>query len=75
MINVNRGPQPSSLSSPKVTEYLQGLSIYQALPENQKATAAKPTCSFEYRQTDVLEAFDRDFYSKNLFKLFISRRK
>jgi hypothetical protein len=63
MINVTRGERPKSLDRPEIKEYIDQVVVYNALPNGTKATAKKPDAG-KYRDWDVLEAFDRDFYSK-----------
>lgn len=63
MINVTRGPRPTSLDRPEIKEYLEQLADYNLLDEEAKKNASKPDAG-AYRNSDVLKAFDRDFYSK-----------
>ena len=63
MINVNRGPKPKSLDRPEIKKYLDELVIYQELSDEERKKAPKPNAG-EYRESDVLVAFDRDFHSK-----------
>ncbi|GAB2629236.1 hypothetical protein GCM10027035_24140 [Emticicia sediminis] len=63
MINVTRGTRPTSLDRPEIREYLEQLADYNLLDEDSKKNASKPDAG-SYRNSDVLKAFDRDFYSK-----------
>lgn len=63
MINVTRGQRPTSLDRTEIREYLEQLADYNLLDEEIRKKAAKPDAG-AYRNSDVLEAFDRDFYSK-----------
>ncbi len=63
MINVIRGEKPSSLDRPEIKQYLTDLIIYQEASEEERKKLRKPSAG-DYREWDVLEAFDRDFYSK-----------
>lgn len=63
MINVTRGTRPPSLDRPEIQEYLERLAEYNLLDETERKKTLKPDAG-AYRNSDVLEAFDRDFYSK-----------
>lgn len=63
MINVTRGPRPLSLDRLEIRTYLDQVIFYNELSEEEKKIATKPNAG-EYRNADVLEAFDRDFHSK-----------
>lgn len=63
MINVTRGTRPTSLDRAEIREYLEQLADYNLLDEEAKKNASKPDAG-AYRNSDVLKAFDRDFYSK-----------
>lgn len=63
MINIIRGESPKSLDKPEIQQYLTQLATYNLLDEEAKKTAQKPDAG-AYRNSDILEAFDRDFYSK-----------
>ena len=61
MINVNRHPDaPTSLSTPEIKSYIQAVIQYLNSPEGK----SKPKKPASYRSSDLLEAFDRDFYAK-----------
>ncbi len=63
MINVTRGPRPASLDNSKIKKYLEQLTVYNQLSEEEQKATQKPDAG-AYRKSDLLEAFDRDFYSK-----------
>ncbi len=63
MINVTRGPRPTSLDRAEIREYLGQIADYNLLDEEAKKNVPKPDAG-AYRNSDVLNAFDRDFYSK-----------
>ncbi len=63
MINIERGQAPSSLNSPAIRQYLDELLIFQNLSSEEQEQTVKPSCP-AYRHSDLVEAFDRDFYSK-----------
>lgn len=63
MINVTKGTRPTSLDRAEIKEYLEQLADYNLLDEEAKKNASKPDAG-AYRNSDVLKAFDRDFYSK-----------
>ncbi len=61
MINISREKKvPESLNSEPVREYLKKYAEYKIDPKNIK----KPEKPFSYRNSDLLEAFDRCFFSK-----------
>jgi hypothetical protein len=65
MININRSPQiPASLQSLEIQKYIADLEFYKALSPEEQANVAKPNCSESYRNADIFEAFDRDFFAK-----------
>ncbi len=65
MINVTRGERPASLDKPEIQEYLEQVAAYNLLDEEaKKKVNVKNINAGEYRNFDLLEAFDRDFYSK-----------
>ncbi len=62
MINIHRPTEPpASLQSPKVRDYLERLAKHQENPEQFPMKPEKPS---EYRNSDVLEAFEVYFFSK-----------
>lgn len=63
MINVTRGPRPTSLDRAEIREYLEQVAAYNLLDEIEKDRTKQPNAG-DYRNNDVLDAFDRDFYSK-----------
>jgi hypothetical protein len=63
MINVTRGKRPESLDRPEIKLYLEEIITYNQLNKDEKLKAQKPDAG-AYRNSDVLEAFDRDFYAK-----------
>ncbi len=63
MINVSRGKRPESLDRPEIKLYLDEVIAYNELSKEEKLKATKPDVG-AYRNSDVLEAFDRDFFSK-----------
>lgn len=63
MINVLRGSKPESLESDAIKLYLDDIIHYNSLDSADKKNATKPDAG-TYRNSDLLEAFDRDFYSK-----------
>jgi hypothetical protein len=63
MINVSRGERPESLDTPEIKLYLDEVIAYNELSKEEKLKATKPDAG-AYRNSDVLEAFDRDFFSK-----------
>jgi len=61
MINVTRdADEPSSLQSLNIQNYILEVQAHLADPEN----IAKPLVSESYRNSDLLEAFDRCFHQK-----------
>lgn len=60
MINIKRGASPKSLNSPEIQQYITDAVNHLDDPKNIPHPE-KPT---SYRTSDLLEAFDRDFYSK-----------
>jgi hypothetical protein len=63
MINITRGDKPTSLDKPEIQLYLDEVIVYNQLSKEDKKKAKEPDAG-AYRNSDVLEAFDRDFYSK-----------
>jgi hypothetical protein len=63
MINITRGDKPTSLDRPEIQLYLDEVIAYNQLSKEDKKKAKEPDAG-AYRRSDVLEAFDRDFYSK-----------
>lgn len=63
MINITRGETPQSLDTPEIQRYLDELTKYRLLDDEARKTTPKPQGG-NYRNEDILEAFDRDFYSK-----------
>lgn len=63
MINITRGDKPTSLDRPEIQVYLDEVMAYNQLSKEDKIKATKPDAG-AYRRADVLDAFDRDFYSK-----------
>lgn len=64
MINITRGKRPNSLDNPDIKTYLEELITYNNLSEGDRKNTPQPKGGISYRNSDVLEAFDRDFYSK-----------
>ncbi len=64
MIKVQRGAAPESLQKPEIQQYLSELSAYKNLSEEERKGVAKPECNTPYRNADLFEAFDRDFFAK-----------
>lgn len=61
MINIIReSTPPLSLQNEKIKKYLEECSLYKNDPENND----KPKPPVSYRNSDLLEAFDRCFHSK-----------
>ena len=61
MINISRHPDtPESLKTPEIQGYIKKAILYISDPINN----SKPKKPISYRSSDLLEAFDRDFYSK-----------
>ena len=77
MINVTRSSlAPDSLNDPKIQKYLDQLDAYkqdQQLPSAQQ-TLVKPECSKSYRNADLFDLFEADFFSKCYLteKLFVT---
>ncbi len=63
MINVTRGQRPTSLDRAEIREYLEKVAAYNLLDETEKDKIKQPNAG-DYRNNDVLDAFDRDFHSK-----------
>lgn len=63
MINIQRGEQPKSLQEAEIKRYLDDLATFKALPIAQQTKENRPSCP-DYRQADLFEAFDRDFFAK-----------
>lgn len=64
MINITRGKSPNSLDNPDIKTYLEKVAAYNNLSEDDRKTTLQPKGGISYRNSDVLEAFDRDFHSK-----------
>jgi hypothetical protein len=64
MINVTRGVRPNSLDKPDIKSYLNKVALYNSLSDGDRKNISKPESNISYRNSDVLEAFDRDFHSK-----------
>jgi hypothetical protein len=65
MININRSLQiPASLQSSEIQKYIADVEFYKALSPEEQSVTAKPKCSESYRNADIFEAFDRDFFAK-----------
>lgn len=72
MINITRTPTPpASLTTPEIRQYIVDVQQYlldlQAHKDDPVANPVKPTPPEKpvaYRNRDLLEAFDRDFYAK-----------
>ncbi|PWK26851.1 hypothetical protein LV89_02057 [Arcicella aurantiaca] len=64
MINVTRGDKPTSLDNPAIQSYLDKVASYNSLEDDDRKNASKPESNISYRNSDVLEAFDRNFHSK-----------
>jgi hypothetical protein len=61
MINIVRqNAIPASLNTPEIQTYIQNAILYLNDPDNNP----KPEKPVTYRNSDLLEAFDRDFHSK-----------
>ena len=63
MVNITRGKRPSSLDTPEIREYLDKVANYNELSEEEKNHTKQPKTG-NYRNWDVLEAFDNDFHKK-----------
>jgi hypothetical protein len=64
MINITRGKRPGSLDNPDIKTYLDEVIFYNNLSEEDRKNTPQPKGGISYRNSDVLEAFDRNFYSK-----------
>jgi hypothetical protein len=65
MINITRNTtDPLSLQTAPIKKYLDELVIYKNLSTQEQAEIDKPKCSQSYRNEDLFEAFDRDFFAK-----------
>ena len=64
MINITRGKRPDSLENLNIKSYLDEVALFNSLNDNDRKNTSKPESNISYRNSDVLEAFDRDFYSK-----------
>jgi hypothetical protein len=61
MINIKRTQTiPTSLDQPEIKQYIQQLNIYLSDPQNNQ----KPKKPKSYRDSDILELFDSDFFAK-----------
>jgi len=60
MINIRRNDPPQSLNTQEIRDYIDFAVQYLKDPEN----IPKPDKPAAYRNSDLLEAFDRDFFSK-----------
>jgi len=61
MINITREKEvPKSLDTPEIQDYIQKAIAYKKDPKNKE----KPTPPSSYRNSDLLDAFDRCFYAK-----------
>jgi hypothetical protein len=60
MINIKRGALPKSLNSPEIQQYITDAVNHLDDPQNVSC----PKKPESYRTSDLLEAFDIDFYSK-----------
>lgn len=61
MINVTREANiPTSLQKPEIQTYIDACADYKADPDNKE----KPKAPTSYRNSDVLQAFDRCFFAK-----------
>ena len=60
MIELQRPPRPASLDTPEMQQYVADCAAYAANP----ATVPEPTKPGNYRNSDVLLAFDTHFFSK-----------
>lgn len=67
MININRSSTaPSSLETEDIKNYLDELALFredQLLPQEEQSLI-KPICRDSWRNADLFEAFDLDFYAK-----------
>ncbi len=65
MINIKRKTEPPlSLQKEEIKNYLSDLAAYKLLPQPKRELSIIPKCKENYRNEDIFEAFDRDFYSK-----------
>lgn len=64
MINIIRGKRPDSLDNADIKSYLDEVALYNSLSDDDRKNTSKPESKISYRNSDVLEAFDRDFHSK-----------
>ena len=65
MININRNPTPpASLQNSEIQQYIADIASYKDLSSDEQAVTAKPKCSASYRNADIFEAFDKDFFAK-----------
>jgi hypothetical protein len=64
MINVQRGAASESLQNTAIQQYLRELAAYKNLSKEERKSVAKPECNASYRNADLFEAFDRDFFAK-----------
>ncbi len=65
MINIKRKTEPPlSLQKEEIKNYLSDLAAYKLLPQPKRELSIIPKCKEYYRNEDIFEAFDRDFYSK-----------
>jgi hypothetical protein len=61
MINIDRrATAPDSLTTDVIKQYIQAILLYMENTENKD----KPKQPVNYRQSDLLEAFEEDFHSK-----------
>ena len=60
MINIKRNEVPTSLQYPEIRDYIDRTIQHKNDPDN----FPKPKPPVSYRDSDVLGAFDRDFFSK-----------
>jgi hypothetical protein len=59
MINIKRTQTiPASLDKPEIKQYIQKLAEYSDDPQNRQ----KPQKTHSYRNSDILELFDRNFF-------------
>jgi len=63
MINIVRGEKPASLERQEIRDYLDKLDIHNSLSAEERKKTPFPDAG-NYRNSDLLAAFDRDFYSK-----------
>jgi hypothetical protein len=64
MINITRRKTPDSLDNPDIKTYLEEVISCKNLSEEDRKNTPQLKGGISYRNSDVLEAFDRDFYSK-----------